>query len=320
MVTEARALPSLSSGDDRFDTILGGGIPLQSVVVITGEPGSGKTVLTMQMLFRAAREGHRCLYFTTISEPAIKVIRYMQLFEFFDEALVEQRVIFSDLASCVGQGPERTLLQITNTVEKYEPAILVIDSFRAIVDLLPDARVARAFVYELSTQMASRGITTLLVGEYTPGEFAQRAEFAVADGIIRLDVHKRDLAAVRELEVLKLRLVHRHQVLAGADVDRLRDLLQLLQGLAVIIDHPLGELLDLRVLPAFGDELRELDLELVVAQRMLDELLVEVHHALLALAGRDGAAVRVLRLSSAACPRARLILRHGEGHAEHQYE
>ena len=72
MVTDAQALPSLSSGDDRFDMILGGGIPLQSVVVITGEPGSGKTVLTMQMLFRAAREGRRCLYFTTISEPAIR--------------------------------------------------------------------------------------------------------------------------------------------------------------------------------------------------------------------------------------------------------
>lgn len=205
MVTDAQALPSLSSGDDRFDMILGGGIPLQSVVVITGEPGSGKTVLTMQMLFRAAREGRRCLYFTTISEPAIKVIRYMQLFDFFDERFLEKQVIFSDLASCIGQGPERTLLQIANTVEKYDPAILVVDSFRAIVDLLPDARVSRAFVYELSTQMAARGITTLLVGEYTSGEFAQRAEFAVADGIIRLDVHKRDLAAVRELEVLKLR-------------------------------------------------------------------------------------------------------------------
>ena len=205
MVTDAQALPSLSTGDDRFDTILGGGIPLQSVVVLTGEPGSGKTVLTMQMLFRAAREGHRCLYFTTISEPAIKVIRYMQLFDFFDEGLIERHVIFSDLASCVGQGPERTLLQITNQVEKYDPAILVIDSFRAIVDLLLDARVSRAFVYELSTQMAARGITTFLVGEYTPGELSQRAEFAVADGIIRLDVHKRDLAAVRELEVLKLR-------------------------------------------------------------------------------------------------------------------
>jgi len=57
------------------------GIPSQSVVVIAGEPGSGKTVLTLQILFRAARQGKKCLYFTTLAEPAIKVIRYMQLFD-----------------------------------------------------------------------------------------------------------------------------------------------------------------------------------------------------------------------------------------------
>jgi hypothetical protein len=44
-----------STGDSSFDVILGGGIPAQSVVVIAGEPGSGKTVLTLQMLFRMAR-------------------------------------------------------------------------------------------------------------------------------------------------------------------------------------------------------------------------------------------------------------------------
>ena len=205
MVTDDRTLPSLSSGDDRFDTILGGGIPTQSVVVITGEPGSGKTVLTMQMLFRAAREGHRCLYFTTISEPAIKVIRYMQLFDFYDESLIESSVIFSDLASSVGQAPEQMLAHILASIDRWEPTVLVVDSFRAIVDLMPNIRIARAFVYELAIQLSARGITTLLVGEYTSGEFADRAEFAVADGIIRLDVHKRDLAAIRELEVLKLR-------------------------------------------------------------------------------------------------------------------
>jgi len=31
-----------STGDESFDTILGGGLPAQSVVVIAGEPGSGR--------------------------------------------------------------------------------------------------------------------------------------------------------------------------------------------------------------------------------------------------------------------------------------
>jgi len=72
---KTKQIPTLqleSTGDESFDAILGGGLPAQSVVVIAGEPGSGKTVLTFQILFRAAREGKKCLYFTTLAEPAIK--------------------------------------------------------------------------------------------------------------------------------------------------------------------------------------------------------------------------------------------------------
>src|SRR5712664_4323075 len=99
---KTRQKPTLqleSTGDESFDAILGGGIPAQSVVVIAGEPGSGKTVQTLQILFRAAREGKKCLYFTTLSEPALKVIRYMQLFDFFDAGLIDERIVVADLGS-----------------------------------------------------------------------------------------------------------------------------------------------------------------------------------------------------------------------------
>ena len=71
-----------STGSRAFDTILGGGIPSGSMTVVAGEPGSGKTIFALQMLFHAAKAGKKCLYFTTLSEPAIKVLRYMQQFSF----------------------------------------------------------------------------------------------------------------------------------------------------------------------------------------------------------------------------------------------
>ena len=96
-----RAAPWSGSVPDRvpLDTILGGGIPVRSVTVVAGEPGSGKTVLTLQMLFHQARQGKKCLYFTTLSEPALKIIRYMQLFSFFDADLIDERIVFVDLGS-----------------------------------------------------------------------------------------------------------------------------------------------------------------------------------------------------------------------------
>lgn len=194
-----------STGNSALDRILGGGIPSHSVTVIAGEPGSGKTILTLQMLFRAARQGKKCLYFTTLSEPAIKVIRYMQSFDFFDVEILDKQIQFVDLGTAIREGAEATITEIVSRVEKHEPDLVAIDSFRSIGELMQRPGTARSFVYDLANQMAGWGATTFLVGEYVRDDFHQFAEFAVADGIIRLGVERQDLTSIRELEILKLR-------------------------------------------------------------------------------------------------------------------
>ncbi|MGQ0507861.1 MAG: ATPase domain-containing protein [Myxococcaceae bacterium] len=195
-----------STGDHALDKILGGGIPERSMVVLAGEPGSGKTILTLQILFSAARKGKKCIYFTTLSEPAIKVIRYMQLFDFFDVDLLDKQVIFIDLGAYVREGAEKTLSEIQARVEKHEPSFVAIDSFRAVGELLRvQGSAARPFIYDLAVEMAGWGATTLLVGEYARDEYSSFAEFAVADGIVRIGHESHELTSVRDMEVLKLR-------------------------------------------------------------------------------------------------------------------
>jgi circadian clock protein KaiC len=195
----------LSSGSSALDEILGGGIPAYSVNLIAGEPGTGKTLFTLQMLFHLAREGKKCLYFTTLSEPAIKLIRYMQSFPFFDQALVDERVIFADLGSSLREDAAGAMTQVAARVERDEPDLVVIDSFKALHDLLGASSTSRILIYDLAVQMASWGATTLLVGEYGPHDIATLPEFAIADGIIRLVNEPQGLTAVRIVEVLKLR-------------------------------------------------------------------------------------------------------------------
>src|SRR5260370_5332021 len=90
-------------------------------------------------------------------------------------------------------------------IEKHQPTFLAIDSFRAIADYIYAGHVSRSFVYNLVTQTAGWGVTTLLVGEYLPDELSKYAEFAIADGILRLGAEKQELTSVRQVEVLKLR-------------------------------------------------------------------------------------------------------------------
>jgi len=200
-------LPCLSTGSLAFDEILGGGLPVRSVNVVAGEPGAGKTIFALQTLFHQARQGKKCLYLTTLSEPALKLVSYMQQFSFFDERLfAEKQVMIADLGSVMRRkGADETLAEIVGRVEQEEPAIVVIDSFKALRDLLTDPAAMRTFAYDLAVHVSSWGAATLLVGEYTPEEIATLSEFAIADGIIRLFNRRDELRAIREVEVLKLR-------------------------------------------------------------------------------------------------------------------
>jgi circadian clock protein KaiC len=196
----------VSTGVPGLDAVLGGGIPSRSITVIAGEPGSGKTILALQLLFAAARRGLRSIYFSTLSEPSIKLIRHMQGFRFFDADLLDDRIALVDIGTPLRARDARSALEsVAQQVAATEPALVVIDSFKVLNDLSEARLESRALTYDLAVQMASWGTTTLLVGEYADEDLRVFPEFAVADGIIRLGTAAQDLAKLRELEVRKLR-------------------------------------------------------------------------------------------------------------------
>lgn len=206
MSSSRKPLERLSTGSVAFDRILDGGLPVRSMTVVAGEPGAGKTLFALQMLFHLGRQGKRGLYFTTLSEPSVKLLKYMQQFSFFDEDGVGKQVAFVDLGSVVrGRNTEDMLKAISDRIEAEEPAIVVIDSFKAMRDLLSDTPAIRTFVYDLAVHTAGWGTTSLFVGEYTGEEIAHLAEFAIADGILRFGTQREELTALRVVDVLKLR-------------------------------------------------------------------------------------------------------------------
>lgn len=207
-MSEATAvrLERVSTGIPALDEVLGGGIPARSVTVLSGEPGSGKTVLALQMLFHAARQGKKALYFTTLSEPSLKLVRHMQGFRFFDAGLLDEHVKVVDLGSTLrAHEPEAAFAMVVERVEADEPDLVVIDSFKAIHDLCEESLRTRTLTYDLAVHMASWGATTLLVGEYSSQDHGALPEFAIADGIVRMGTAPQDLTRIRELEIQKLR-------------------------------------------------------------------------------------------------------------------
>lgn len=186
---EAPQVRVYTTGIPNLDNLLGGGLPANTLNILAGEPGTGKTILAQQLMFHHVREhpDHRVLYLTTLSEPAMKVIRYLQNFTFYDADSFGSKVVYRDVGGYLREHPPGDLLEeIMRLVEEVQPTILCIDSFKAIRDLMPGQEQFRRFSYDLSVRLASAQCTSLLLGEYDTADAANGAEFAVADGIIEM--------------------------------------------------------------------------------------------------------------------------------------
>lgn len=195
----------MSTGDQQLDEILGGGLPEGGTTIISGSPGSGKTPLALEMVFAAAKSGVTVVYVTTLSEPSLRLLHHAEQFSFFDADLADRQVDFMDVGSLLLSAPEDALAAVSERVRDRGAALVVIDSFSAIHDMLPSRADARAFVYRLIVTLESMAATTLLLGSYSPEDAALLPEFAIADGVLHLDNKHNELASVRQLEVLKLR-------------------------------------------------------------------------------------------------------------------
>src|SRR5687768_17266998 len=80
-----------------LDDILCGGIPANTISVLMGAPGTGKTILAEEIAFCNATPDKPSLYLTTLSEPLEKFIFHGQSYGFFDPAKVGVSVIYEDL-------------------------------------------------------------------------------------------------------------------------------------------------------------------------------------------------------------------------------
>jgi circadian clock protein KaiC len=85
-------LKTVPTGVVGLDLVLNGGPEPGAVVVLAGAPGTGKTILAQQMCFAAATAEHKCVYYTTVSEPHAKLVRHLGPFTFFDPQSLGTRV------------------------------------------------------------------------------------------------------------------------------------------------------------------------------------------------------------------------------------
>ena len=196
----------LRSGHQPLDEVLGGGLPGNGISIIMGLPGTGKTIIAEQYTFHNAHPDRPAVYFSTLSEPLEKIIRFGQTLDFFDAAAIGKSVFYEDLGQVAGRaGLAGVGDHVATVLKDRRPGLVVIDSFKALHALAADHAEFRQFLHQLAGRLSAFPAASLWVGEYESAEAGISPEFAVADAIVELAAVPLGQREQRFLHVRKLR-------------------------------------------------------------------------------------------------------------------
>jgi len=82
------------TGISALDNIISGGIPRGTITLVSGPPGSGKTILCCQFLYEGIKNGEKCLFFTIDKKVEGLLDQTSQLGLDFQPAIDEGRAKF----------------------------------------------------------------------------------------------------------------------------------------------------------------------------------------------------------------------------------
>ena len=154
----ASTVPSrLASGNPGLDTVLAGGLAADSINLICGPPGSGKTILAQRYVFENATADRPAVYLSTVSEPFEKIIRYGQTGP-FDPAQIGKAVFYEDLgASLVSEGLAGAVATVDSLLKQYQPGLVVIEA-KALAALAESEADYRRLLHHLAGRLSARGV------------------------------------------------------------------------------------------------------------------------------------------------------------------
>jgi len=192
---DSKSFTRASTGISGLDYALDGGLPINRVYLVQGDPGAGKTTLAMQFLLAGARRGEPTLY-ATLSETA-EELRDIAASHGWQLDGVE----ICDLQSTQGEprgGNEYTLFHpsevelaettraLLDVVDRVRPARLVLDSLSEMRLLARDSLRYRRQILSFKQYLAGRDCTLLLL-DYGPDGSGDFQLQSLTHGLISLE-------------------------------------------------------------------------------------------------------------------------------------
>lgn len=216
----------VSTGINGLDKLIEGGFPKNSVILVCGGPGTGKTLFGLSFIYNGALKGEAGIYLTfeqreeELRSAARKIGMDFEKLEKEGKIVIKKLGYINDISEVVKE--------IKEIKEKIKAERLVIDSlsslelfastFKSMLHDLPIEivekgimlpsleSIVRRLMYQIIDFLKEQEITTLLISEAQDTEFSKYgvAEF-VTDGVIRLETEILGKMLQRSIVILKMR-------------------------------------------------------------------------------------------------------------------
>lgn len=198
----------IKTGIPGLDKLIEGGFLSNSVILVSGAAGAGKSIFGMQFLKAGAEKKEKVLYIST--EENITNIK--NGFKIFGWDLDKLKI---DIISMPPDELEEDWVPVLNTkIDKNKIKRIVIDSVSLIGLYYKDEYSIRRYLYRLVSSLKERDVCCILISEIPEGEkkFSRTGvvEF-VADGVIVLEYLGVSGRYQRGLTVRKMRWTQHNQ-------------------------------------------------------------------------------------------------------------
>ncbi len=196
--------PRVPTGVPGLDTLLGGGWLHGGTYIVTGVPGTGKTILGNQFCFSTVASGGKAIYLTVLAESHSRMVLHLQEMRFFRREAVGRTLHYeSGYAPLKAEGLGGLSRLIFRAVREHGATALVVDGLSAVEERAESRLAFREFLHGLCVHNAMAGCTTLLLtGQRND---AADPQFAMVDGVVLLAMEPLGVKSVRSIEVTKFR-------------------------------------------------------------------------------------------------------------------
>ena len=228
-------LQRIKTGIKGFDELVQGGFPKGSTIVLTGSPGTGKTIFALQFIYNGATKFKEKGLYVTFEERKENLLQQAMQFG-WDLEKLEKKNLLHILAIPSDKMSNETVKTIKDIVKKEKIQRVVIDSLttltinapifssisnlsvKQVIDnttifsppVIGDS-IIKQFIYSFINQLKGLNVTSLLLSASSQGgdymTIDTVSEYA-ADGVLIINFETLGGSYSRTLLVRKMRQTH----------------------------------------------------------------------------------------------------------------